>query len=113
MSILNVKKDKISIGVILAISIAGILYFGYRAIRDNAIKNQPNPFAYDVKSYEASGADLIHYAEVGQISLDLPGVSGIAVGQDNGIYVSGTGSVVVFQSDGTKAHSMSIDRSVR
>jgi hypothetical protein len=113
MGIFKLKKDKISIGVILMISIAGILYFGYRAIRDNAINDQPNPFAYDIKSYETSGIDLIHYFEMDKIPIDLPRVFGIAVGPDGRVYVSGTGSVVVFHSDGTKKRSFNMNGTAR
>lgn len=100
MGIFNLKRDKILTGAILAVSVAGVLYFGTMAVRDNAKKNQQNPFAYDIKSYKASGADLIHYSEVGRIPIELPMVSGIAVGPDDRIYVSGNDSVIVFNNDG-------------
>jgi len=105
MGIFNLKKDKILTGAILTVSVAGVLYFGYRAIRDNAKNDQQNPFAYDIKSYEASGADLVHYSEVGRIPIELPKVSGIAVGPEDRIYVSGNDSVHVFNSDGTMRSS--------
>jgi hypothetical protein len=108
-----VKKDKIIAGVILTVSVAGILFFGHRAIRDNAKKDQQNPFAYDIKNYEASGADLVHYSEVGRISIELPKVFGVAVGPDDGIYVSGSDSVFVFNSDGTKRSSFKSNETAR
>ena len=77
MSVFNRKKDKMLTGTIMAVSLAGVLYFGYRAVRDNAKKDQQNPFAYDIKSYETSGADLVHYSEVGRIPIELSMVSGI------------------------------------
>jgi DNA-binding beta-propeller fold protein YncE len=113
MGVFNRKKDKILTGVILAISIAGVLYFGYRAVQDNAKKDQPNPFAYDIKSYKTSGADLIHYAEVGSIPIELPMVSGIAIGPDNRIYVSGNDSVLILDSDGTKQYSFNMNETAR
>jgi hypothetical protein len=107
MGILNLKRDKILAGAIIAVSVAGILYFGYRAIRDNAKNNQQNPFAYDIKNYEKSGADLVHYSEMGRISIELTNVYGIAIGPDDGIYVSGSDSVLVFNNDGTERSSFS------
>ena len=101
MGIFSLKKDKVLTGAILAVSIAGVLYFGYRAVQDNARNDQQNPFAYDLKGYESSGPDLVHYSEVSRISIDLPKVFGIAVGLDDRIYVSGSDSVHVFNSDGT------------
>jgi len=105
MGVINLKKDKIFAGIVIAVSVAGILYFGYRAIRENAENAQQNPFAYDIKNYEKSGSDLIHYAEVGRISIDLPRVQGIAIGPDDRIYVSGSDSVFVFNKDGTERSS--------
>ena len=100
MGIFDLKKDKILTGTILAVSVAGILYFGFRAVRDNGKKDQLNPFAYDIKSYEASGADLVYYSEVARIPVALSMVSGIALGPDDRIYVSGSDSVLVFNRDG-------------
>jgi hypothetical protein len=113
MGIFSLKKDKILTGAILTVSIAGVLYFGYRAIRENAKNNQQNPFAYDIQSYEASGADLVHYSEVGRIPVDLPMVSGIAIGPDDRIYVSGSDSVLVFNNDGTTRSSFKSNAPIR
>ena len=113
MGVLNLKKDQILTGTILAVSLAGILFFGYRAVRDNAKKEQKNPFAYDIQSYEASGAELVHYSEVDRIPITLPMVSGIAVGPDDGIYVSGNDSVLVFDNDGTSRFSFHTEAPAR
>lgn len=113
MGIFNLKKDKILTGAILTVSLAGVLYFGYRAIRDNAKNDQQNPFAYDIKSYETSGADLVHYSEVGRIPIELPKVSGIAVEPEDRIYVSGNDSVHVFNSDGTMRSSFHTNVPIR
>jgi len=113
MGIFALKKDKILTGSIIAISVFGVLYFGYRAIRDNAKNDQQNPYAYDIKNYETSGADLVHYSEVGRIPLDLPKVSGIAIGPDDKIYVSGSDSVLVFNNDGTARSSFKSNEQIR
>ena len=113
MGIMNLKKGKLLTGAILAVSITGILYFGYRAIRDNMESVRSNPFAYDIKEFEDSGSDLVHYAEAGRIPLDLTEVSGIAVGTDDRIYVCGTDSVQVFDSDGRSQSSFSAGLPIR
>jgi len=113
MGIFNIKKGKILTGAILTVSVAGVLYFGYRAIRDNAKNDQQNPFAYDIKAYETSGADLIHYSEVDRIPIELTKVSGIAVGPEDRIYVSGNDSVHVFNSDGTMRSSFDTNMAIR
>jgi hypothetical protein len=113
MGIFNLKKDKIITGAILAVSIAGVLYFGFRAVQDNATNDRQNPYAYDIKSYETSGADLVHYSEVGRIPIDLPKVSGIAIGPDDRIYVCGSDSVLVFDNDGTVRSSFKSNVPIR
>jgi hypothetical protein len=113
MGVLNLKKDKILTGTILAVSLAGIFFFGYRAIRDDAKDGQPNPFAYDIQDYEASGAELVHYSEERRIPVALPMVSGIAVGPDDGIYVAGSNSVLIFDNDGTPRFSFKTEAPVR
>jgi hypothetical protein len=107
------NTNKILIGAVIFFSVAGILYFGYRAIRDNTRNGQGNPFAYDIKTYEKSGADLVVYAEVGRISIGLPQVYGIAIGPEDALYVCGTDSVLVFDGDGKKRASFGIKRTAR
>lgn len=113
MGVFNRKKDNILTGTILAVSLAGVLYFGYLAIRDSAKNDEENPFAYDLKSFEGSGAELVHYSEVGRIKIELPKVSGIAVGPDDAIYVSGEDAVLVFHPDGTGRASIATKGLVR
>jgi hypothetical protein len=113
MGVLNLKKDKVRTGIILAVSLASILYFGYRVVLDNPKYDQENPFAYDVKKYEQSGSDLVLYSELDSISIPLPKVSGIAIGPDNEICVSGNHSVLVFNSDGTSRSSFQSDFPIR
>jgi hypothetical protein len=113
MGVLNLKKDKVRTGIILAVSLAGILYFGYRAVRDNPKHDQENPFVYDIKRYEQSGSDLVLYSELKSIPIPLPVVSGIAIGPDNEIYVSGNHTVLVFNNDGTSRSSFQSDFPIR
>jgi hypothetical protein len=113
MGVWNLKKDKILTGAVLVVSVAGILYFGYRAVRDNAKNDRKNPFAYDIKQYEKSGSDLVHYSEVRSIPVILPSVSGIAIGPNDGIYVAGNNSVLVFDYDGTSRSSFESEWPVR
>lgn len=94
------KKDRILTGIIITVSVAGILYFGYRALSENSKKNQENPFEYNIENFKKSGADLIHYSELKQIQIDLQNVYGISVGPDDRIYVSGDESVLILDRDG-------------
>jgi hypothetical protein len=94
------RKDRLIIGVVISISVAGILYFGYQAISENSYRNQENPFEYDLENFKKSDASLNHYSEVGRIRTELQNVYGVAIGPDDQIYVSGDDSVLVFDENG-------------
>ena len=112
------KNDRLLTGSIIAISVIGIVYFGFQAISDNSKKNQKNPFEYNIENFKKSGEELLHYSETKQIHLDLQQIVGIAVGENDYIYVSGDKSVLIFNPEGTllsrfatneTAHAISID----
>lgn len=112
------KKDRLATWVIITVSVAGILYFGYQAISESSKRNQENPFEYNIENFKKSGAALIHYSEVKHIQIDLQNVYGIAVGPDDNIYVSGENSVLILNRDGSfqstlstggPVHTLSVD----
>ena len=94
------KKKRLLTIAVIAISVAGILYFGSKAIRDNSARSQGNPFEYDIEDFKKSGAALVHYTEVGRIDIELKSVFGVFVGPDDRIYVSGDDSLLIFSGDG-------------
>jgi hypothetical protein len=100
------KTDRLLTGMIIIISVAGILYFGIRAISENSKKEGENPFEYNIENYKKSEKNLIHYSEVQQININLPNVYGISVGQDDKIYVSGENSVLILNRDGSTNFSI-------
>jgi len=112
------KNDRLLTGIIIAISVAGILYFGIQAILENSKKNQENPFEYNIENFKKSDSSLYHYAEVQQIQLALADVYGIAVSTDDKIYVSGDSSVLILNKEGKiestiktgkAVHSLAVD----
>jgi hypothetical protein len=112
------KKARLATWVIITVSVAGILYFGYQAISENSKRNQENPFEYNIENFKKSGSDLIHYSEVKHIQIDLQNIYGISVGPDDSIYVSGDDSVLILNRDGSirstistggPVHSLSVD----
>ncbi len=102
------KKERLVTVAVIAVSVTGILYFGYKAIRDYSARGQGNPFEYDIEDFKKSGAALVHYTEVGRISIELKYVFGVYVGPDDRIYVSGDDSVLIFNGDGILQSSISI-----
>ncbi len=45
------KKKRLLTIAVIAVSVTGILYFGYKAIRDNSASGQGNPFEYDIEDF--------------------------------------------------------------
>jgi len=102
------KKERLLTIAVIAVSVAGILYFGYKAIRDNSTQTQGNPFKYDIEDFKKSDAALVHYIEVGRIRVELQTVLGVSVGPDDRIYVSGDDSLLIFNEDGTLQSTISM-----
>jgi hypothetical protein len=100
MSKEKVRKDRLLTGIVVAVSVSGILYFGIRAVTENSRKAQDNPFAYDIEIFKQSGADLVQYTEVRQIQIPSTLVYAIAVGPGDVLYVSGDESIHVFDGEG-------------
>jgi len=119
MKSFNVKKEGLLSVAVIIISVVGILYFGYMAIRANSLRNQENPFEYDIESYKKSGADLVHYIEDGRIPIELQTIYGVSIGPDDRIYVSGDDSILIFNRNGiphpaialvNSAYCLSVDK---
>ncbi len=87
---------------------AGILFFGYKAIYENSRRNQDNPFEYNIERYKESETSLVHFSEGDRIPLDLPYVYGLAVGPDDNIYISGDEAIHIFSSEGILQSSISV-----
>ena len=94
------KNDRLLLRVIIGISVIGNIYFGYRAISENTKITQENPYEYSIEYFKKVDAGLLQYSEINQIPLCFQQVSGIAVGFDNTMYVTGDASVLIMDNDG-------------
>lgn len=101
------KNNRLAIGIIIVVSLAGIFYFAYRAIWENSKKNPPNPFAYDIENFKKSDPGTLNdYAEVKQIPVNAAQINGIAVGPDDRVYVSADELVSVYNKNGGSHHAI-------
>ncbi len=96
------KKDRIWTGAVIIISMMGILFFGYKAIRENSLRNQENPFEYNIERFKENDASLVKYSEVNQMPIEVPHVYGLAVGPEENRYGSGDNAMLIFSGDGTQ-----------
>jgi hypothetical protein len=102
------NKDRLLTGIVVAVSVAGILYFGIRAITEKTREKGDNPFVYDIESYKQSGADLVRYSEAQKIPIPLTLVYAIAVGPEDALFVSGDESVLVFDGEGRHRSTIAV-----
>lgn len=112
MSAFKLKNDRIWSGVIIVLSMAGILFFGYKAIRENSLRNQNNPFEYNVERFKESDSALVQYSEAGRISLEGPQVYALAVGPEDKIFVAEELVIQVFSKEGISLSSISVEEAV-
>ncbi len=92
---------RLVIWTIIVVSVIGTIYFGYRAILEDTRHAADNPFEYDIERYMTVDPALLRYSETNVIPAPVEDVSGIALGNDNSIAVTGGGSVVILNPDGT------------
>ncbi len=100
------KREQVVTAAVIVLAVAGIFYFGFRAIRENSRRTSVNPFEYDIEDFKKSDPALVHFSEVGRIPIPLESLYGLAVGTDDEIYVSGDRSILVFNSSGTRRTSL-------
>jgi ligand-binding sensor domain-containing protein len=100
------KKDKYSTRIIIILAVAGILYFGYKAISDNMLKDEPNPFEYNIENFKRTDASLIHYKQIQQIELSLQKPHALAIGPDDNIYVSGDSKYLILDLNGSTSSTV-------
>ena len=73
------KQDRRLTVAVVVLSLAGIIYFGYRAISDDSSRNQENPFEYNIEHFKKTDSDLHTFREVQQINLSPGPPAGIAI----------------------------------
>lgn len=100
MTLSKGKSSRIFSGLAVLLSIAGIAYFGYRAVQDNLYPQRENPYDHDIGRYEKSGAELRNYTEIRTLPVPLTAPSGIALDARGRIYVSGGTRAAVFDTSG-------------
>ncbi len=106
------KRDKILRAIVITISLAGILFFGYRAVREATERSKGNPFEYNIDNFKNVDPSLPRYREVSRIPVGQEEVFGIASGSDDRIYVSGSEAILVLDREGRQQDTIPVDEPV-
>lgn len=96
---INNKNNHIITGIIVLVSIAGIIYFGYNAITDNTKQNQENPFELNLDMYKKNTEALNLYAELESITVELEKPKAICFDRQDNLYVGGKNEVIRYNSE--------------
>lgn len=112
MSSFKGKNSHIFTGIIVLISIAGILYFGYSAITDNTRKDQENPFELNLDDYKKNDPVLNQYTERKFVQVPLERLTGICLDRQGDLYAAGEGAVIRFGPDGCEKSRIEISSPV-
>ncbi|MFC1538511.1 hypothetical protein ACFL6H_03730 [Candidatus Latescibacterota bacterium] len=100
-------KSRILIWMIIVVSVIGNIYFGYRAISENTRTVSENPFEYNIESYKTIDPELLHFTETNLIPICFQEVSGIALGIEDNIIVTGDQSLLIMRPDGQALSTIS------
>lgn len=94
------RRDRLLTASIVMLSVAGVLYFGIRAIMDQTPAERKNPYAYDLSVFEQSPADAVAYSQVQSIPLQAEKPTGLARDGSGFLYVSGDENISKFDTRG-------------
>ena len=106
------RNDKILTTAIIVFAVAGVLYFGLSALKDDAKRVQKNPYEYDISEFEASGRESIAYDEVLTVGLDLVTPYALALDAHDKLYVTGDRILLLFDAHGNLTARIPTDRPV-
>lgn len=107
-------EDRWLTAAVVVVSLAGIGYFGIRAVLDGSRRGDTtNPFAYNIERFEQSGRDRILYREAQTLSLPLARAHALALGPAGEVYVAGEDSLLALDSRGEPLRTLTMPGSVR
>jgi len=91
-------NSKVLTWLIIIVAVAGILYFGSSALDLRRVRDTQNPFEYNIKEYEQSGADSVSFDLVHELKLDLADPLSIALTADDELLAGGESGVKIYNS---------------
>jgi len=93
--------------IALALLFAGVLFMAWDMFFRKPDKKS-NPYEYDLKSLKTGDTSLISYAEVLHFDPGMPSISGIALDNQDRIYVCGENGVEIFDPEGKRESGFTI-----
>lgn len=91
------KRTIIASAIFLMLAVATLLVYDLFFAFE---KPKKNVYDYYLGNFTDVDSSLIHYSEIQQIVLDIEKPKGIAVDQDDNIYVAGKDNIVIYDKNG-------------
>ena len=116
------RNDRLLTLGIVILSVAGILYFGFQAVQDQADTDQENPYALDLSVYDQDSTAAPSYTETQTIPLDSGKPTGLALDHEGFLYVSAGKRILKYDPRGEfvdafptsdPVYSLTVDRRQR
>lgn len=101
--------DRLLTIAIVVLSVAGVLYFGLRAILDRPGSEGPNPYALDLTAFEQDADIPVAYAQVQAISFNSKHALSMARDDDGNLYVSTLMGILKFDAAGKRLDSFTVE----
>ena len=76
-------------------------------------KTQKNPYEYKLDKYKKVDSSLVCYNEVLQLIPEMEKLRGIAIDQDDKVYVTGKKKVIIYDNQGEKISEFAINKEAR
>lgn len=110
----NKRKDRWVTVAVVAVSLAGIIFFGIRAVLEGPRGGEgANPYAYDIEQFKRSGSERILYSEVQTMRIPLTRAYALALGPSGELYVAGDDSIVALDRQGALRRTLPMPGPVR
>ncbi len=105
-------KKNILTGIVILISIGGIVVFGYRAILDNMEKDRENPYELNLDQYKQESRSDQSWHEIQSIPLDLNKLSALCLNDQEDLYIAAENHIIRLDSTGKEKSRISISGTV-
>jgi len=106
------NTDRLTTGIIVTLSVLGLIYFGYQAFFTESNIDQPNPFEYNIDHFKKSDEALHHHSEINTISVDKQKLTALAIGPGDKLYVGGDNSCTIFDKEGNIVSNLSLKQPI-
>jgi len=89
--------------------LGAVVYLISRDLFSSSSKTEKNPCEYNLDKLKAIDTSLIKYKEIRHFKPSMAKITGIALDEHSNAYIAGTSGVQVYDKDGKKTSSFTID----